>query len=218
MKSIYIAGPMRGFEYYNFPAFDAARVVLEYDGWRVVSPADMDRARGHDPTTFPADHDWDSCSADDLDSANQADLTAILECAAIFMLAGWENSEGARAEHALAQWAGKEVLFEEDPTPPSTHSLPTDAAARKAIPLVTGCLHYFPDALAEVAKLSKAGNDQHNPGQPLHWDRAKSADHVDCLGRHLLQIDERDTDGQLHATKVAWRALAHLQGMLEQGA
>lgn len=211
---------MRGFEYYNFPEFDAARDMLKDDGWRVVSPADMDRARGFAPEQLPDDHDWSSVEGlecFDLEEAITSDVEAVRECDAIFMLAGWEDSTGATAEHALAKWAGKQVVYEEEPVPASSALLPTDPAARKAIPLVTGCFHYFPDALAEVAKLSKAGNDQHNPGQPLHWDRKKSSDHIDCLGRHLLQIDERDTDGQLHATKVAWRALANLQMMLEQG-
>jgi hypothetical protein len=44
--------------------------------------------------------------------------------------------------------------------------LPIDAKKRKAIPVVTGVLDYFPDAIAAVADLSRVGNDQHNPGQP----------------------------------------------------
>lgn len=93
--------------------------------------------------------------------------------------------------------------------------LPTDAQARKAIPLATGLLDYFPSALVAVAALSAKGNDQHNPGQPLHWDRAKSGDEADALMRHLMQRGTVDTDGVLHSTKVAWRALAMLQKELE---
>ncbi len=92
----------------------------------------------------------------------------------------------------------------------NTH-LPTDAKARKALPIVTGVLDYFPDAVAEVAELSRIGNDQHNPGQPLHWSKHKSSDHADCLGRHMIDRGTRDTDGVRHSTKVAWRALAMLQ-------
>lgn len=93
--------------------------------------------------------------------------------------------------------------------------MPTDATQRKGIPLVTGVIDYFPLALAEVAKVSKAGNDQHNPGQPLHWDKSKSTDHADCIGRHLLERGTVDTDGMLHSAKLAWRALALLQTELE---
>lgn len=97
----------------------------------------------------------------------------------------------------------------------NTANLPEDASARKGIPVVTGVLDYFPDAIAAVAECSKKGNDQHNPGQPLHWDRNKSQDHADCIGRHLLQRGTIDTDGIRHSAKVAWRALALLQKEIE---
>lgn len=95
-------------------------------------------------------------------------------------------------------------------------SLPTDSAERKDIPLARGVLDYFPAALAEVAKLSKAGNDKHNPGEPLHWARGKSMDHADCIMRHLAERGKIDTDGLSHTVKVAWRALALLQEECEQ--
>ena len=94
--------------------------------------------------------------------------------------------------------------------------LPTDAKERKKIPLATGLLDYFPDALAAVANLSYVGNEQHNPGQPLHWARHKSTDQADTLMRHLLERGTLDSDGVRHSTKVAWRALAILQLELEE--
>jgi hypothetical protein len=81
--------------------------------------------------------------------------------------------------------------------------------------MCTGVLDYFPDALAAVAELSRIGNEQHNPGQPLHWARDKSTDHADCIVRHLVQRADLDTDGVLHAVKVAWRALALAQTIIE---
>lgn len=94
--------------------------------------------------------------------------------------------------------------------------LPTDPAARKSIPVTTGVLDYFPAALAEVAKVSKAGNDQHNPGEPLHWARGKSMDQADTLVRHLMERGGIDVDGMRHSAKLAWRALALLQIELEE--
>ena len=94
--------------------------------------------------------------------------------------------------------------------------LPTDAQERKQIPIVSGVLDYFPLAIAEVAKCSKAGNDQHHPGEPLFWDKTKSTDHADCIGRHLIDRGKFDTDGQRHSAKLAWRALALLQLELEK--
>jgi hypothetical protein len=93
--------------------------------------------------------------------------------------------------------------------------LPTAAADRKNIPIVTGCLDYFAAAIAEVAHISKIGNAQHNPGQPIHWARGKSTDHADCLVRHLMERGTVDTDGCRHSAKAAWRALALLQEEME---
>jgi hypothetical protein len=94
--------------------------------------------------------------------------------------------------------------------------LPTDAKERKKIPLYSGLVKYFPDALVEVARLSQVGNDQHNPGQPLHWDRSKSTDEHDTLLRHLFDAGTFDKDGIRHSAKVAWRALAALQKEIEE--
>ena len=97
-------------------------------------------------------------------------------------------------------------------------SLPTDAKERKDTPIYSGFVKYFPLAMAEVARLSKAGNDQHNPGKPLHWDRSKSGDELDALQRHLLEAGTIDTDGQRHSAKVAWRAMGNLEKELERAA
>ena len=93
--------------------------------------------------------------------------------------------------------------------------LPTGAKERKQIPLYSGLVKYFPDALVEVAKVSFAGNEQHNPGQPLHWAREKSTDQEDTLMRHLFESGSIDVDGQRHSAKLAWRALALLQLEIE---
>lgn len=95
------------------------------------------------------------------------------------------------------------------------NALPADAKARKQIPLYSGLLKYFPRALCAVAELSRIGNEQHNPGKPLHWDRSKSGDEGDALMRHLLEAGTVDSDGVRHATKVCWRSLALLEKELE---
>lgn len=94
-------------------------------------------------------------------------------------------------------------------------TLPADVAARKAIPIATGFVDYFPDAIVAVAELSRLGNEQHNPGKPLHWDRSKSGDESDALMRHFVERGRLDTDGVRHSAKVAWRAMALLQKELE---
>ena len=88
---------------------------------------------------------------------------------------------------------------------------------RKGIPVYSGVLAYFPDALKEVAKCSLAGQKQHNQGDKLYWDKNKSFDNEDALVRHLIDHSKNpvDEDGVLHLAKVAWRALASLQIYLE---
>jgi hypothetical protein len=103
--------------------------------------------------------------------------------------------------------------------PDYTKSVLTEEAGdRKAVPIFSGCLNYFPLAIAAVAEVSKAGNDQHNPGEPLHWARGKSMDHADCIIRHQLDYRTVDpvTGKHEHARRVAWRALAQLQELEEE--
>jgi hypothetical protein len=87
--------------------------------------------------------------------------------------------------------------------------------SRKDYPVWTGVINYFPDALMEVSRVSKIGNEQHHKGKPLHWDKSKSMDHLDALTRHLIQAKEDDIDGVSHLAKVAWRALAALQTKID---
>lgn len=93
---------------------------------------------------------------------------------------------------------------------------------RKSKPVFSGLLMYFPDAMLAIAEHSKKGNDKHNPGEPLRWAKEKSSDQADCVARHLIDIgpnwDAVDQEtGSLHATALAWRALALLQTVLERG-
>ncbi len=89
------------------------------------------------------------------------------------------------------------------------------AEQRKQRPVYRGVLKYFPDAIMEVANCSYICNEQHNPGEPMHWAKEKSTDEHDALVRHLMEAGTVDSDGIRHSTKVAWRALAALQRELE---
>lgn len=97
--------------------------------------------------------------------------------------------------------------------------LPTDAQKRKDIPVYTGFIKYFPDAIAAVAAHSFASNEQHNPGTECHWDRAKSTDEMDSLMRHVLDgapLQPKDIDTRIaEASAVSWRAMAQLQKLCE---
>ena len=93
--------------------------------------------------------------------------------------------------------------------------LSTDKQTRKEQPVARGVLDYFPDAMAAVAHVSFVANEQHNPGEPMHWARGKSTDHADCIVRHLMDRGTIDDDGLRHSAKAAWRALALLQEEIE---
>lgn len=357
MKTCYIAGPMRGIKLYNFPAFDAAQEFLESHGWDVINPAEIDRKSGVNPSRFPDNHDWDKLPEGmKLDAVITRDVSAVRASEAVFALPGWESSTGARAEIALALWAGKtvyeyegngeitevSVVITEAPeddgyrhlergelipegteyysvaqngwvkcnrvggrqiysdiyrvkrTPPPVSVLAdekiiiTTAEQRKKTPVYSGVFCYFPltleilantwtyinssqtpfclwnlilysddsrikqkraatalcllqeelrpgtrthgtviqemesfvttfrESLEALARLSQVGNDQHNPGEPLHWNREKSADHMDCAVRHLMDAGTVDTDGVRHTTKVCWRLFCELELHLEK--
>ena len=121
-----------------------------------------------------------------------------------------DEGELPSPENKKRRWANKNDKFYRP------EQVQTQAVnVRKTYPMFSGLLKYFPDALMEVAHVSFVGNEQHNPGQPLHWDRSKSTDEPDALLRHLKDAGTLDTDGLRHTAKVAWRALALLQKELE---
>jgi hypothetical protein len=91
-----------------------------------------------------------------------------------------------------------------------------EAQKRKDTPIFSGVLKYFPLAIAEVSRVSLAGNRQHHPNEPLHWDRSKSTDELDALTRHLMDAGTLDTDGVRHSAKLCWRSLANLEKELEK--
>ena len=110
-KTAYLAGPMRGLPYYNFPAFDAARDTLQAKGWDVTSPADLDRAHGFDAMRLPPDTDWSRIPEGfDLPACVRRDVDALTRCDALVFLPGdWTKSTGGKGEFAVALWARKPV-------------------------------------------------------------------------------------------------------------
>lgn len=107
-RCVYIAGPMTNIPRHNFPAFDRARDAMAKWGWEVISPADLSRANGVHEDTYT-----DTPPIEDIRRFARQDIDAIFTCAAIYMLAGWEKSTGARAEHAVALWLGLRVFYQD---------------------------------------------------------------------------------------------------------
>ena len=94
--------------------------------------------------------------------------------------------------------------------------LPEDDESRGKYPMAEGCLDYFPNALAEVSRISYEGNQKHNPGCKMHHNRSKSTDHRNKIIRHTVDSIP-DTEAAIeHAAQAAWRSLAHLQEKIER--
>lgn len=96
MSKIYLSGPI---SYLPIEAarraFKRAEETLQVQGWEVVNPFD---------NGLPVEASWEQHLAED--------LLQLLTCKAVFMMRGWENSLGARLEHALAQRVKMRIIFE----------------------------------------------------------------------------------------------------------
>ncbi|WP_199489653.1 MULTISPECIES: DUF4406 domain-containing protein [Mesorhizobium] len=106
---------MRGIPLFNYPAFHAAAAKLRAEGHEVFSPAERDTVReGKDISIgnaagceilAAAEHGFSTriALADDCDWICR-------HAEAIALLPGWQNSRGAKAELALAEAIGLEVV------------------------------------------------------------------------------------------------------------
>lgn len=113
---VYVGGPMRGIPEFNFPAFHAATAKLRAEGHEVFNPAEKDNERhGKDISKGNVNGDEAVATKEhgfNLREALGHDLQFICaEADAIALLPGWENSKGAKAEHATAVALGLEVII-----------------------------------------------------------------------------------------------------------
>jgi len=114
---LYLAGPMRGYPQFNFPAFHRAAAQLREEGHEVFSPAERDIAR-HNGVDISVNNST-GCAEEakaqhgfNLREALAEDTDWICRHAeALALLPGWETSKGARAEYALAAALGLPIVF-----------------------------------------------------------------------------------------------------------
>lgn len=176
MKKVYLAGPMRGIENWNFPAFDLARDRLVAAGYEVVSPADMDRENGLDPDTladpvlnFLREEDWRKTPIwFDLPAAIERDKAELLQCDMVALLPGWEKSEGANEEVRLASQAGISIA----PADYWANNPPEEGVAPRA-------------ALLDGAKALVCG-DRNNAYGPPTQDFTRTAGILSAMGYTAL--------------------------------
>jgi hypothetical protein len=238
---------MRGIEDYNYPLFNAVTAALRMLGWKVHNPAENDGKVDQDaldrqvnPLKEYMKQDLkDVCDSDVVfalhgwDGSKGASLEVHVAHETSTPVIDWETGEEVPPpmskfwlqEEQVVTYGPDDVMI--NPRTGEQYTvqqarwsatvLPVGSQDRKDTPITTGVLDYFPAALAAVARVSKSGNDKHNPGEPLHWARSKSADQADAIGRHLLERGGVDPDtGLRHSAQLAWRSLALLQIELEE--
>jgi hypothetical protein len=106
-KQVYLSGPMRGYDEYNFPAFVSAAKELRSKGYKVYNPAEQELNAGFDPKTglYTDGH------IATIRELILEDLVWICQFAdKVVVLPGWEQSKGAKAEVATAVAIGIEVV------------------------------------------------------------------------------------------------------------
>jgi hypothetical protein len=111
-KIVYIAGPMRGREYYNADSFGFAYKCLLNAGYDyIINPVAADLDAGFDHYDMPEFHDWNELPLGfSLELAASRCMHSVAICDSIVLLPGWRDSVGAMAEYHTALWLKKEVL------------------------------------------------------------------------------------------------------------
>lgn len=91
--TVYISGPMRGYDEFNFPAFHEAAKWLREEGYEVISPAESFGGR----TDLPAE------------AYLRKDVSDLLRADFIVVLDDWQYSVGVRVELTVAAALGVPV-------------------------------------------------------------------------------------------------------------
>lgn len=107
----YLAGPMRGYPEFNFPAFREARTWLRSQGHEILCPAERDEGTGFDSTASHATDEHGTPVGFDIYAAMKDDIYFATQLAdAIILLPGYEESTGAKVELLNAVITGKRVF------------------------------------------------------------------------------------------------------------
>lgn len=107
IPKVYIAGPMSGIKDHNKPAFDNAedRLREDYIFKEIMNPINTELSHRVQAGELMGEEAYRLCMALDLKFICE-------EATALYMLKGWENSKGAKAEHATAVCLGLDIIYE----------------------------------------------------------------------------------------------------------
>lgn len=233
-KVVYCCGPMSGKAEWNFPVFYSACAKLEKQGYKAINPAALDEASGYNLARLQL------LTPDEfqvfLKGAMKRDLDALQQCDAIALLPEWESSKGARAEKAVAEWLGLEVMYldgAEAPVEPEEvwedsryeyGNVPTYAPddPKGAAGALKAPFHLLPpDALEEVAKVMGEGARKYKAWNFIEANVCAST-YIGAIGRHWAAyskgIDVDEESGFSHLAHLAANCLilltAQQQGTL----
>lgn len=92
---IYVAGPMSGLPGLNFDNFHRVAKNLREAGFTVINPAEINP---------DLNADWCDCMIED--------IKQLKHCKSIFMLKGWQDSDGAQIERIVARKLKLEIIEE----------------------------------------------------------------------------------------------------------
>ena len=98
-RTYYLAGPMTGYEEFNYPAFERSQRELRGDGVNVESP--------HSIPWPEIPHDGEELWQTMMRQA----LRLLLACEGIILLRGWTESKGALVEYNIATALKMPVYF-----------------------------------------------------------------------------------------------------------
>lgn len=106
---IYLAGPMRGFPQFNYLEFRKASLSLRAQGHEVFDPTDTIAA----VVGLSIEGEVEEALTSQFRRMAMANNTQWIcrNADAIALMSGWAYSSGARAEKALAEALGLEVIF-----------------------------------------------------------------------------------------------------------
>ena len=94
MKSIYISGPISGLPFETvWHNFNNAEAILQEQGYEVINPLD---------NGLPQDSAWTEHM--------RADIRLLMDCEAIYLLKGYQDSKGAMIEYDLARILHFEII------------------------------------------------------------------------------------------------------------
>lgn len=238
MTIYYIAGPMRGYPEFNFPAFFEAENDLRSVGPKdieIINPARHDLEGGFEPDGLTGYEDLEAVGFS-LKDALSWDLQQVLTADYLVLLKGWENSTGALLEVRTAMAAGipcqprydalhpDQVDLKVHPYEPAKESVNkgevriTSATGGQKGSKLSQLGAIDPKALYVLGEVAGMGAEKYDTFNYLKgYDWALS---YNAMQRHAMQFwsgeDFDEESGLPHMAHAAWHCLAMVSFLLRE--